>query len=51
MTNTYETLASIAQSVGLLVFMTGFLMITAYALWPSNRKTFDRAAHAPLDQE
>jgi cbb3-type cytochrome oxidase subunit 3 len=22
-----------------------------YALWPSNKQTFDRAAHAPLDAD
>ena len=51
MTSTYTMLATLAQSAGLLLFVTGFLSVCAYALWPKNRKTFDRAAHAPLDQE
>lgn len=51
MSSTYSMLASFAQTAGLLVFVTGFLGVVVFALWPSNRATFDRAARAPLDQE
>jgi cytochrome c oxidase cbb3-type subunit 4 len=51
MANTYTLLASIAQTVGLLIFVGGFLGVVTYALWPKNRPMFDRAAHLPLDKE
>jgi cytochrome c oxidase cbb3-type subunit 4 len=47
----YQFLASIAQSVGILYFMGMFLAVVAYALWPRNRETFDRAASIPLQDE
>jgi cytochrome c oxidase cbb3-type subunit IV len=51
MAQMYHLLASIAQSVGVLYFMGMFLAVVAYALWPRNRETFDRAASVPLDDE
>ncbi|MCZ8262071.1 MAG: cbb3-type cytochrome c oxidase subunit 3 [Beijerinckiaceae bacterium] len=51
MAQMYQLLASIAQSVGVLYFMGMFLAVVAYALWPRNRETFDRAASVPLDDE
>jgi cytochrome c oxidase cbb3-type subunit 4 len=51
MAQMYYLLASIAQSVGVLYFMGMFLAVVAYALWPRNRETFDRAASVPLDDE
>ncbi|MBI1340859.1 CcoQ/FixQ family Cbb3-type cytochrome c oxidase assembly chaperone [bacterium] len=46
----YETLASFAQTWGVLYFVAMFAGATAYALWPSNRDTFKRAAIAPLKE-
>jgi cytochrome c oxidase cbb3-type subunit 4 len=51
MVEIYAYLAWIAQSVGLLAFMAAFLAISAYALWPSNRAKFARAAATPLAEE
>jgi cytochrome c oxidase cbb3-type subunit 4 len=51
MAQMYQFLASIAQSVGILYFMGMFLAVVAYALWPRNRETFDRAASIPLQDE
>ncbi len=51
MAQMYHLLASIAQSLGVLYFMGMFLAVVAYALWPRNRETFDRAASVPLDDE
>jgi cytochrome c oxidase cbb3-type subunit 4 len=48
---TYAFLAHLAQTLGLLLFMGGFLAISAYALWPSNRKRFDDAARMPLSED
>lgn len=46
---TYNALSSFAQTWGLLYFVLMFAAAVAYALWPSNRKTFDTAAQVPLD--
>ena len=51
MASTYEWLARIAQSAGLLYFIAIFLAVVAYALWPANHKIFDAAAHAPLQED
>ena len=51
MDSTYNLLASIAQSMGVLYFMALFLEIVAYALWPSNKARFDEAARMPLRED
>jgi cytochrome c oxidase cbb3-type subunit 4 len=33
------------------IFVTIFLSVLAYALWPSNRKRFDDAARMPLRED
>lgn len=47
----YETLASFAQTWGLLYFVILFACIVAYALWPSNAKRFKDAAQIPLRED
>lgn len=47
----YNGFANFAQTWGLLYFVILFLAVVAYALWPSNRKTFDAAAHVPLRED
>jgi cytochrome c oxidase cbb3-type subunit 4 len=44
----YERLAQFAQTWGLFYVVVLFAAALAYALWPRNRATFDRAARAPL---
>jgi cytochrome c oxidase cbb3-type subunit 4 len=51
MTETYQFLAHLAQSAGLLYFMAVFLAVVVYALRPSNRDRFDAAARIPLRDE
>jgi cytochrome c oxidase cbb3-type subunit 4 len=51
MVNMYAFLAWVAQSFGLLTFMTAFLAICAYALWPRNAQKFANAAATPLTEE
>lgn len=51
MANTYYLLASIAQQLGIVFFMTVFLVVVAYALWPKNRARFDEAAQIPLKED
>lgn len=48
---TYETVASIAPTIGLIFFITFFAAVVAYALWPRNREKFRRAAEMPFDEE
>lgn len=47
----YDTLSSFAQTWGLLYFVLLFGCAVAYALWPSNRDKFRRAANSPLKEE
>ena len=45
----YETLRAISGTLGLIIFVSLFAGVLAYALWPKNRKKFDHAAHIPLN--
>ncbi len=47
----YEQLAHFAGTWGALYFALLFLGVLVYALWPSNRKQFDDAAHIPLRED
>jgi cytochrome c oxidase cbb3-type subunit 4 len=51
MDSTYKLLASFAQSMGVVYFMGIFLIVVAYALWPSNKEKFDEAAQIPLKED
>jgi cytochrome c oxidase cbb3-type subunit 4 len=51
MASTYQLLASIAQQLGIVFFMTVFAVVLAYALWPKNRAKFDAAAQIPLKED
>lgn len=44
-------LSDIAQTFGLVLFIVAFALVLIYALAPSNRATFTRAAHMPLDRD
>lgn len=46
---TYETIATISQVTSLLMFITMFAAVLAYALWPRNGPRFDRAQRRALD--
>ncbi|MFC7290523.1 cbb3-type cytochrome c oxidase subunit 3 [Hirschia litorea] len=45
----YNTLSSFAQTWGLLYFVLMFVIALVYALWPSNKKTFEAASQIPLE--
>jgi cytochrome c oxidase cbb3-type subunit 4 len=51
MSETYMRLASFAQTWGLVYFVVVFLLVLAYALWPSRQKQFDEAARMPLRED
>ncbi len=46
---TYETVATFAQTWGLVYFALIFALVLVYALWPGNQKQFDEAARIPLE--
>ena len=46
----YEFLSSFAQTGGLIYFVLMFAAALTYALWPSNKTTFDNAASIPLQE-
>lgn len=45
----YETLASFAQTWGMLFIMAIFFGGSLYAFWPKNQASFDAAALKPLE--
>jgi len=47
----YNTLVMITQIAGLILFIGLFLGVLIYALWPGNKKRFERASRVPLEQE
>jgi len=51
MNATYRALAEFAQSWGLLYFVAVFLVVLAYALWPSRQREFDDASRVPLRED
>ena len=51
MNATYRMLAEFAQTWGLLYFFIVFLVVLAYALWPSRQREFDEAARMPLRED
>ena len=51
MSATYETLTEFAQTWGLAYFVTVFLIVLLYVLWPSRRQQFDDAARLPLHED
>jgi cytochrome c oxidase cbb3-type subunit IV len=48
---TYRTLAEFAQTWGLAYFVAMFLVVLAYAFWPSRKQQFDDAARMPLRED
>lgn len=48
---TYEQLSAFAQTSGMIYFILIFAGVCIYALWPSNRATFEKASRIPLENE
>jgi cytochrome c oxidase cbb3-type subunit IV len=51
MADTYMALAHFAQTWGLVYFVIVFVLVLAYALWPSRQRQFDEAARMPLRED
>ena len=47
---TYETVSAFAQTYGLVYLFVLFIGVLVYALWPSNRERFERAARMPVQE-
>jgi cytochrome c oxidase cbb3-type subunit IV len=48
---TYEQMSAFAQTSGMIYFIVIFAAVCVYALWPSNRAKFEKAARMPLENE
>jgi cytochrome c oxidase cbb3-type subunit 4 len=48
---TYAAVAHFAQTWGLAYFVAIFLVVLAYALWPSRRQRFEQDARIPLRED
>ncbi len=46
---TYQTMVQFAHTWGMFLFVIPFTIAVIYALWPSNRDEFRKAARAPLE--
>jgi len=49
--STYAFFARLAQTWGLIYFVVIFILVLAYALWPSRQKQFDESARIPLRED
>jgi cytochrome c oxidase cbb3-type subunit IV len=47
----YETLSHFAQTWGLALFVSMFVVALVYALWPSNKSKFREAAYLALEDK
>ena len=47
----YDEIAALSGSVGLIFFIVLFLAVLVYALWPGNKRKFDDAARIPLKED
>jgi cytochrome c oxidase cbb3-type subunit 4 len=47
----FQAVSHFAQTWGLVLLVVLFAAVLAYALWPGNRKRFERAARAPLEDD
>jgi cytochrome c oxidase cbb3-type subunit IV len=47
----YEFWQDIAAKWGFVYFAVFFAIACGYALWPSKKKFFERAARLPLDED
>lgn len=47
----YEAISRFAGTWGLVLLLLLFAVAVVYALWPGNRKKFDRAKRLPLEDD
>ncbi len=51
MAETYAMVTRVSQSLGVVFFMSIFIGVVVYALWPKNRDKFSSAAELPLKED
>ena len=51
MSSSYAFFSHFAQTWGLVYFFVIFLLVIAYALWPSRQKRFEESARIPLRED
>ncbi|MFG1297681.1 MULTISPECIES: cbb3-type cytochrome c oxidase subunit 3 [Xanthobacter] len=53
MSASYESVASFAQTWGLVLFVIAFALVVAYAFWPGKKrkKEIEDAANIPLKED
>lgn len=51
MTVDHQTLVAFAKSWGMFYLIAMAVAVTVYALWPSNKRRFDRAKNSILDKD
>jgi len=47
----HQSFVAFAKSFGLFYLIALSIGVVVYAMWPSNKKRFDRAAQSILDDE
>jgi cytochrome c oxidase cbb3-type subunit 4 len=47
----YEQVAQFAATYGLIYLIILFAGVLAYAFWPANKGTFEKAARLPLEED
>lgn len=47
----FQTVSHFAQSWGLVFLLVMFGSAVVYAMWPSNKGKFKKAAHLPLEED
>ena len=45
----HDTLVGLAKSFGLFYLIAMSIAVLVYVFWPGNKKKFDKAKQAPLD--
>jgi cytochrome c oxidase cbb3-type subunit 4 len=51
MSETYDMLTVFARTAGTVYCFVMFLGVLVYALWPSKREEFNKAAQSPLCED
>jgi cbb3-type cytochrome oxidase subunit 3 len=47
----YETIRTLAGTIGLLIFVALFCAVLIYVFWPGNKASFERARRLPLEND
>ncbi len=48
---TYEQVESISAMAGLFLFITLFIGVVVFVVWPGNQKGFEESSRIPLESD